>query len=64
MGALRRAESMAMALEVRGFSSPRTRTAYPRAGWALRDAVAAAALVAITVLYLWLWIGGYAKVAA
>src|SRR6185369_17779582 len=37
IGGLRRADQMAFALEVRGFSSGRARTALPRPGIAARD---------------------------
>ena len=60
LGALRRADRMAMALELRGFNSGRPRTTYPRAraGWA--DAVAGTAAAATAGAYLVLWARGVA----
>jgi energy-coupling factor transport system permease protein len=55
MGALRRADRMAMALELRGFNSGRPRTAWLRARAGRADAVAVTALVVILALYLTLW---------
>lgn len=52
LGALRRADRMAMALEVRGFNSGRARTAYPRPPFAARDAVALAAAAAVAAVYI------------
>ena len=51
LGALRRADRMAMALEIRGFNSGRTRTAYPRAAFGVRDALALLATGAIAAVY-------------
>jgi energy-coupling factor transport system permease protein len=58
LGALRRADRMAMALELRGFNSGHPRTTYlrARAGWA--DAVAGASVAATMVAYLVLWSRG------
>jgi energy-coupling factor transport system permease protein len=55
MGALRRADRMAMALELRGFNSGRPRTTWLRARAGRGDAVAATALVAMVAVYLTLW---------
>ncbi|MGH7856856.1 MAG: energy-coupling factor transporter transmembrane component T family protein, partial [Candidatus Binatia bacterium] len=51
MAALRRADSMAMALEVRGFSSDRPRTIYARARFGAIDWLAASALLATAAVY-------------
>jgi energy-coupling factor transport system permease protein len=58
IGALRRADRMAMALELRGFNSGRPRTTWlrARAGW--RDAVAAAVALATVAIYVTIWHGG------
>lgn len=55
IGALRRADRMAMALELRGFNSGRPRTTYLRATAGPRDVAAllVAGLVAATYLSLW-----------
>lgn len=55
IGALRRADRMAMALELRGFNSGRPRTTYLRARAGGADAVAGVALATITVAYVALW---------
>jgi energy-coupling factor transport system permease protein len=58
MGALRRADQMAMALEARGFQSSRRRTtldSHPLQG---SDVAAGLTLAAVTGLYLWLWYHG------
>ena len=52
IGGLRRADQMAFALEVRGFSSGRVRTSLPRPGLGSADApliVVAAAVMAATI---------------
>ena len=58
IGALRRADHMAMALELRGFNSGRPRTTFlrARAGW--RDAVAATLALATMTAYVGLWASG------
>jgi energy-coupling factor transport system permease protein len=58
VGALRRADRMAMALETRGFNSGRRRTTYLRATVAWRDAVALTGAVGIAALYLSFWVRG------
>src|SRR5262245_50541705 len=58
IGALRRADRMAMALELRGFNSGRPRTTYLRARAHAGDAVAGAAVLVTTVTYLFLWASG------
>ena len=55
IGALRRADRMAMALELRGFNSGRARTTFLRARATRRDAVAAVAATAIVVAYVARW---------
>jgi energy-coupling factor transport system permease protein len=58
VGALRRADRMAMALELRGFNSGRPRSIYRRARPTGRDVVALAAALALAALYLTLWMCG------
>ncbi len=62
MGALRRADQMAIALEVRGFNSGRPRTSYQRAPWQMGDALALLAVLGVTVIYLGLWRAGYGRI--
>ncbi len=64
IGALRRADRMAMALELRGFNSGRPRTTYLRAqaGWG--DVVAATLAVGTAALYLALWARGVGSLRA
>jgi energy-coupling factor transport system permease protein len=61
MGALRRADAMAMALEARGFGRRSERTTFVRSRFALRDLVAASAIVLVVGIYLWMWAHGYGK---
>jgi energy-coupling factor transport system permease protein len=61
IGALRRADRMAMALELRGFNSGRPRTTYLRARAGAADALAGVMLVATTALYLGLWASGVGR---
>jgi len=61
MGALRRADSMAMALEARGFGRSAVRTTFVRSRFGARDLVAAAAIVMVVAGYLWMWAHGYGK---
>jgi energy-coupling factor transport system permease protein len=63
LGALRRADRMAMALEVRGFNSGRPRTIFPGRPFRSSDAVALAAAVGLAALYLWLWSTGLTQLA-
>jgi energy-coupling factor transport system permease protein len=63
VGALRRADRMAMALELRGFNSGRPRTVYLRARAGPADVVAGALLLATTTLYLALWRSGAGSLA-
>jgi energy-coupling factor transport system permease protein len=58
IGALRRADRMAMALELRGFNSGRPRTTWLRARASAADAVAGAVAAATTAAYLALWASG------
>ncbi len=58
VGALRRADRMAMALELRGFNSGRVRTTYLRARVAWRDAVALTIAGGVAALYVALWTRG------
>jgi energy-coupling factor transport system permease protein len=58
IGGLRRADQMAFALEVRGFSSGRPRTALPRPGMGAADAALIGVAAAITAVVVWLrWHG-------
>ena len=61
MGALRRADSMAMALEARGFSRSAPRTQYPRSRFGTTDFLASVLIATIVGLYLWAWTHGYGK---
>ncbi|MBI4514749.1 MAG: energy-coupling factor transporter transmembrane protein EcfT [Deltaproteobacteria bacterium] len=62
MGALRRADAMAMALEARGFQSRRRRTSFEQYRFAAGDAVALALVLAVTAVFVSLWWSGYARV--
>lgn len=63
VGALRRADRMAMALELRGFNSGRPRTAYRRPGPGATDVLAGAIALGTVAVYLVLWARGEAMVA-
>jgi energy-coupling factor transport system permease protein len=63
VGALRRADRMAMALELRGFNSGRPRTTYLRARAGGADAVAGAIALATAALYVALWASGTGRLA-
>jgi len=63
IGALRRADRMAMALELRGFNSGLPRTTYLRAHAGWRDAAASALALAVAVGYLALWARGLGTLA-
>jgi energy-coupling factor transport system permease protein len=63
MGALRRADQMAIALEVRGFNSGRPRTSYQRAPWQVGDVLALLVVLGVTVVYLGLWRAGYGRIS-
>lgn len=58
IGALRRADAMAMALEARGFQSDRPRTSLERYSFRAMDGGALAALLALGLTYAWLWSQG------
>jgi energy-coupling factor transport system permease protein len=62
MGALRRADGMAMALEARGFQSGRVRTSYEHFPFRVSDGCALAFAVTIAGGYLLLWHYGYTGV--
>jgi len=55
IGALRRADNMAMALEARGFQSGRPRTFFQRYHFRLSDALVLVVLAGIAAGYLWMW---------
>jgi energy-coupling factor transport system permease protein len=63
MGALRRADQMAIALEVRGFNSGRPRTSYQRAPWERGDLLALLVVLGVTVVYVGLWRAGYGRIS-
>ena len=58
VGALRRADRMAMALELRGFNSGRPRTTYLRARATWRDGIAAILAAGLVGAYLAIWAHG------
>lgn len=58
IGALRRADGMAMALEARGFQSGKVRTALEEYRFAGADIVGVIAVLLITALYVALWRSG------
>jgi energy-coupling factor transport system permease protein len=59
--ALRRADRMAMALEIRGFNAGRPRTAYPGPAFGLGDALGLGAAAAVAAAYVWLWYAGVTR---
>jgi energy-coupling factor transport system permease protein len=61
MGALRRADGMAMALEARGFGAERPRTSFVRSRFGARDFYATVVIAAWVVAYFWAWRLGYGK---
>jgi energy-coupling factor transport system permease protein len=61
IGALRRADRMAMALELRGFNSGRPRTTYLRAQAGAADALAGVLAATTTAIYVGLWASGAGK---
>jgi energy-coupling factor transport system permease protein len=63
IGALRRADRMAMALELRGFNSGRPRTTYLRARAGRADAVAGTIAVATAAGYVALWATGVGRLS-
>jgi energy-coupling factor transport system permease protein len=64
MGALRRADQMAIALEVRGFNSGRPRSSFQRAPWRKSDILALLVVSGVTLVYLALWRAGYGRISA
>jgi len=62
MGALRRADQMAVALEVRGFNSGRARTSYQRIVWSGRDTLAMLLMLGVALMYLGFWKAGYGRI--
>lgn len=64
IGALRRADRMAMALELRGFNSGRPRTTWVRARFGAADVVAGMLCVAVVALYVTAWRTGSGSFAA
>jgi energy-coupling factor transport system permease protein len=64
LGALRRADRMAMALETRGFNCGRPRTAYPSPPFRAADLLALALPLAVAGIYLWLWALGVTRLGA
>jgi energy-coupling factor transport system permease protein len=64
MGALRRADGMAMALEARGFQSERTRSSFERYSFGARDAAALAIALTVAATFVALWWAGYTRVLA
>jgi energy-coupling factor transport system permease protein len=64
IGALRRADRMAMALELRGFNSGRPRTTYLRATAGAADAVAGTLAVLTAAVYLAIWASGAGTLGA
>lgn len=61
IGALRRADGMAMALEARGFQSGRTRTALEEYRFGGHDIAGLAVVAALTVAYILLWRFGFGQ---
>jgi energy-coupling factor transport system permease protein len=61
MGALRRADSMAIALETRGFSRVTERTRYPRSQFRRSDLAAVIVIAGIVGGYVWAWSHGYGR---
>jgi energy-coupling factor transport system permease protein len=64
MGALRRADGMAMALEARGFQAAQPRSTYEHYSFRASDALVLALSVTVAIVYLWLWYAGLARVSA
>jgi energy-coupling factor transport system permease protein len=64
MGALRRADQMAIALEARGFNSGRPRTSFQRISWTGGDALALLVVLGVTIVYLGLWKAGYGRISS
>lgn len=64
MGALRRADGMAMALEARGFQSRTPRTSFEHFPFRASDTLGLLVAVAVAFTYLALWHAGYTAVGA
>lgn len=64
IGALRRADGMAMALEARGFQAQHVRTSYEHYRFRGSDGLVLVSCVAVAGLYLALWYAGYTRVPA
>lgn len=64
MGALRRADNMAMALEARGFQSTRRRTVLQRYRFGAADTLALVAVIGLAITYVALWWAGSLRLAA
>jgi energy-coupling factor transport system permease protein len=64
IGALRRADRMAMALELRGFNSGRARTVYLRARAGRTDWIAGALAATTLAIYVALWLSGAGQLRA
>ena len=62
MGALRRADGMAMALEARGFQAQRARTAYEQYRFDGTDALVLLMAITVAVVYVALWYVGQTAV--
>jgi len=62
IGGLRRADQMAFALEVRGFSSGRQRTTLPRPAAGVGDALLVGIAAAIMLGYAVLWMNGIGRI--
>jgi energy-coupling factor transport system permease protein len=63
VGALRRADRMAMALELRGFNSGRPRTTFLRATATARDALALVLVLGLATAYVAAWANGVGTLA-
>jgi energy-coupling factor transport system permease protein len=61
MGALRRADAMAMALETRGFGRAGERTTFVRSRFGAHDLVAGALMLVVVAVYLWAALSGYGR---
>ncbi len=63
MGALRRADGMAMALEARGFQAGTSRSSFEHFPFRVTDAVGLCVAAGVALLYFVLWRWGYTAVA-
>ncbi len=62
LGAVRRADDMAIALESKGFRSGRKRTPYRQYEFGAWDAVSLFVMVALTTAVFWVKASGYGRV--